>query len=161
MTRESTRWRRRAPSSMLKAMKGLPVMLQVHPEIPSEPREQLAETLGCLTLCSQACLLCADACLAEKNPLVFGECIRTNLDCADICEITSAMLLRVGDHFTMTQRAQVHACMVACDLCAVQCAEHGAQHEHCCLCGEICQHCQEKCNFLLGALSGSPASGNY
>jgi hypothetical protein len=142
-------------------MKDLLAMLQAHPEAPPESREQLAETLEYLAVCSQACLLCADACLAEKNPLALGECIRTNLDCADICQTTSAMLLRVGDQWAVIQHAQIHACVVACDLCASQCAEHGRQHEHCRICAEICQRCQEKCNFLLGALSGQPVSGNY
>ncbi|MGV7852926.1 four-helix bundle copper-binding protein, partial [Mycobacterium kansasii] len=44
--------------------------------------------------CGQACTACADACLSEDSVAHLTKCIRTDLDCADICELTGRVLSR-------------------------------------------------------------------
>src|SRR5690554_5492529 len=47
--------------------------------------------------CAQACTACADACLSEDMVAELTKCIRTNLDCADLCETTGIVSRHTGD----------------------------------------------------------------
>ncbi len=42
----------------------------------------------------QACSACADACLGEDMVADLAACIRTDLDCADICQTTGTIINR-------------------------------------------------------------------
>jgi hypothetical protein len=55
--------------------------------------------------CAQACTACADACLSEQNVADLAKCIRSNLDCADICDTTGRVLSRhTGYDANITRR---------------------------------------------------------
>jgi hypothetical protein len=61
---------------------------------PRFDREILARCIEACFSCGQACTACADACLAEDSVTDLARCIRLNLDCADICDVTGRVLSR-------------------------------------------------------------------
>jgi hypothetical protein len=73
------------------------------------------------------------------------QCIRTDLDCADICAATGAMASRRTGSNQAVLRAAIQACATACRACADECARHGGMHEHCRICAEACRRCADAC----------------
>lgn len=109
-----------------------------------------------LEACAGICTSCADACLAEPDDVgQLRRCISTNLDCADICNATARVLTRQTETPNELVHAQLHACVLACQICGDECERHSDKHDHCRICADTCRHCQERCNFLLGAISSS------
>ena len=110
-------------------------MLETHPQGPGDlDRQRLAECIEACLQCAQSCTACADACLAEDMVAELRGCIRRNLDCADVCAVTGAVLSRqTGDDLEVT-RAVLEACRVARRGCGDECASHADMHEHCCVC---------------------------
>ena len=126
-------------------------MLRSH----SSPATHADEIAACIEAC-RACLVtcnsCADACIGGEDPKAMAECIRTDLDCADICVATIAVLTRQTKTNASIQKAQVHAMAAACKACGDSCMSHADKHEHCKLCGETCRQCEQACNDLLSIL---------
>ncbi|WP_225032032.1 four-helix bundle copper-binding protein [Paraburkholderia sp. XV] len=92
--------------------------------------------------CASACDHCAAACLSEQNVSEMAECIRLDMDCADICRLASAVMARDS-----SRAKEVCAlCASICDACAAECDQH--QHEHCKQCAEACRRCAEKCRAM-------------
>ena len=54
--------------------------------------------------CAQTCTACADACLSEDSVADLRYCIRTDLDCADICAATGTVLTCLTGSNTATVR---------------------------------------------------------
>ncbi len=126
--------------------------LQTHPE--TLPQLDDVSTCIAATLnCAQSCATCADACLAEEHSEGLARCIRLNLDCADVCELTGRMLSRQYEPQMQLLRGAIELCSKACDVCATECEAHAGTHEHCRLCAEACRKCQQACNALLAALA--------
>jgi hypothetical protein len=125
-------------------------MLRAHPHPPANlgPTERCAN--ACF-LCLQTCLSCADACLAESAVGKLTQCIRLNLDCAEVCHATGALLLRFGRQGPQPLQAQVAACIEACRVCAEECRRH-AHHPHCAICAEACQACHDACEEMLRSM---------
>jgi hypothetical protein len=98
------------------------------------------------------CTACADACLGEKMVSDLTTCIRTNLDCADICEATGRVLSRQTGTNADTARAMLEACAQACRTCGDECGQHASMHEHCRVCAESCRRCEQACRDLLETL---------
>jgi hypothetical protein len=106
--------------------------------------------------------MCADACLAEPGVAEPGvaeltRCIRLDLDCADLCAATAAVLSRRsgnedGHGAGGALRALLEACRLACQACADECESHAGHHEHCRLCAEACRRCAAACEALLTSL---------
>lgn len=80
-------------------------------------------------------------------------CIRTDLDCADVCATTARMLARTGTGPVVL--AQLAACVEACRACAVECERHAGHHEHCRECAAACRVCADACEELLTVLGGA------
>jgi Domain of Unknown Function (DUF326) len=99
------------------------------------------------------CTACADACLSEDMVAEMTKCIRTDLDCADLCAATGAVLSRHTGYDANITKATIEACRVACGSCATECESHAEMHEHCRLCGEACRRCETACAGLLSSLS--------
>jgi hypothetical protein len=73
------------------------------------------------------------------------QCIRLNLDCADICNITGRIATRrTGSDEEMIRR-MLDACAAACRVCGEECQRHADKHEHCRICAESCRSCMEAC----------------
>jgi hypothetical protein len=102
--------------------------------------------------CSQTCTACADACLSEETVADLTKCIRTDLDCADMCDTTGRILSRHTAYDANLTRAVVQACALACKACGDECARHAEMHEHCRVCAAECRLCEQACRDLLGAL---------
>lgn len=130
-------------------------MLRSHPHADIQRSDAYTNVLNALDLCAQICTSCADACLAEEHAAGLRRCIRLNLDCADVCETTARLVVRQTDSPNELVHAQLHACILACQLCADECETHAGRHDHCRICSETCRHCQGRCNFLLGEISSS------
>lgn len=128
-------------------------MMETYPADINLDRSILARTVDALINCSEACTACADACLSEEMVADLTKCIRTNLDCADICGTTSRVLSRHTGYDASISRALLQACIACCRSCADQCGEHAQMHEHCRICAEACRACERACRDLLTAMS--------
>ncbi|WP_435769499.1 four-helix bundle copper-binding protein [Nocardioides sp. SYSU DS0651] len=127
-------------------------MLKTYPAEINNDRELLAACVAACVECAQACTACADACLSEEMVADLRKCIRTDLDCADICETTGRVLSRHTGYDANITRAILEACAQACKSCADECEQHADMHEHCRICAEACRRCEEACNRVLAAL---------
>ncbi len=106
-----------------------------------------------ITECAEACTTCAGACLAEENIADLRNCIRTDLDCADICAATARVLARQTPGELAVVRALLEACAVACRTCAEECDRHADHHDHCRACAEACRRCEAACHEALRELA--------
>lgn len=66
-------------------------MILSHPDVRGKDVDALLRCIEECYSCAQSCTSCADACLAEQAVDRLKQCIRLNLDCADICFATGAM----------------------------------------------------------------------
>jgi hypothetical protein len=115
-------------------------------------RAKLAECIEACFVCAQTCTACADACLSEEMVAELTKCIRTDLDCADICATTGAVLSRHTSYDANITKAVLEACRIACGACGTECESHAGMHDHCRLCAEACRRCEAACANLLSAL---------
>lgn len=127
-------------------------MLATYPaDLGRVDREKLRACIEACVSTSQTCTACADACLSENVVEDLTRCIRTDLDCADICQTTANVLSRHTGFDANVTRAIVGACAVACAACADECGQH-TEHEHCRVCAEACRNCRRACDELLSSL---------
>lgn len=124
-------------------------MLKAYPAEINLDRDRLAIVIDELTTCAQACTACADACLSEDNVAMLAKCIRTDLDCADICTATARVLSRHTGYDAGISRSLLDACVTACRSCGDECERHAGTHEHCRICAEACRACERACRELL------------
>jgi len=128
-------------------------MLDTYPkDLGQVDREKLEACIAACFECSQVCTACADACLSEQMVAELTKCIRTNLDCADICETTGRVLSRHTGYDAHITRAVLEACAQACKSCGEECGQHASMHEHCRVCAESCRTCEQACRDLLSSL---------
>ena len=128
-------------------------MLETYPgEVGTIDQQKLAACIAACFECAQACTACADACLAEDMVAEMRACIRNNLDCADVCAATGAILSRQTAGDANVVRTILEACAAACKACGDECAAHADEHQHCAVCAEACRRCEESCTELLAAL---------
>ncbi|MEV4539777.1 four-helix bundle copper-binding protein [Asanoa sp. NPDC049518] len=130
-------------------------MLETYPQAISLDRIQLAATIDILDDCAEACTACADACLSEPDVAELVRCIRTNLDCADVCATTARVLSRHTGYDATIGRAMLQACVIACSACAQECGLHAEMHEHCGICADACRACEQACRDLLAAMDSA------
>jgi hypothetical protein len=127
-------------------------MFQTHPAPASDAGDEAFALVKAAAECTYTCTTCADACLQEDDPAAQRECIRLNLDCAEICSITGKLIARPGPQAQDLLRAQLEACATACRACAAECERHADHMEHCRICAESCRECAEACDRMKGAL---------
>jgi len=128
-------------------------MLNTYPkDLGGVDRQALTDAISALMECGQACTACADACLSEDSVAMLTKCIRTNLDCADVCEATMGILSRHTGYDANLTRAILEACIMACSSCADECGRHAEMHAHCRDCAEACRRCEQACQGLLAKL---------
>lgn len=114
----------------------------------------MAECVERLTNCAQACVQCADDCLAEHlQQHHMAKCIRLNQDCADICTTTARVLSRQAGYVPETVAAILNAAIASCGSCALVCEEHD-QIEHCAVCARHCRDAEIACEAMLSSLPG-------
>ncbi|WP_340560216.1 four-helix bundle copper-binding protein [Streptomyces sp. GSL17-111] len=128
-------------------------MLETYPASLGEvDRVALARCIEECFACTEACTACADACLSEDEVAQLRKCIRTNLDCADICDTTGRVLSRHTEYDANITRAMLEACATACAACADVCERHASGHAHCRVCADTCRRCESACRDLLATL---------
>lgn len=115
------------------------------------PDALLARCIDACFDCAQSCTACADACLAEDMVGDLRRCITSDLNCADVCASTGAVLSRQTAYDAQMSRAVLEACRLACRRCAEECERHASMHEHCRVCAEACRDCERACDALLAA----------
>ncbi len=110
--------------------------------------EKNKELLNTLNDCAAECNHCAVACLDEQDVKMLANCIKLDIDCAEICTIAAGFVARGSLH-----AAHILAeCADICNACADECEKH-AQHgmEHCKECAEACRKCAEACGQMQHA----------
>ncbi len=127
-------------------------MIRTHPDVKGQANDALIRSIEACYDCAQACTSCADACLGEDSVKELRQCIRLNLDCADICAITGSVATRRTGSNEEVIRRMLDACATACRICGEECAHHAGQHEHCRVCAESCQRCEQACREALRSM---------
>jgi len=123
-------------------------MIGLHPDVKGEVNEALVTAARHSMLCSLFCTSCADACIAE--PMDMRDCVRTCLDCAEICAATARLAVRRTGQDVEMLRIQLETCIMACELCAAECERH--DDEHCKLCATMCRECADDCRKAVASL---------
>jgi hypothetical protein len=127
-------------------------MLESHPEPAGSNGAEAQRCIEACAECAQTCTVCADACLSEDDVAGMVNCIRLNLDCAEVCRVTGTLMTRPSHRDAPALRAQLQACIEMCRACAAECAGHGEHMEHCRICAEACTACAEACEAMAAAL---------
>lgn len=127
-------------------------MIRSHPQVQGRTNDALIRCIEECYGCAQTCTSCADACLGEEMVQQLRQCIRLNLDCADICMVTGTMATRrTGSNEELLHR-MIETCAMACRLCAEECERHAQHHEHCRVCAEACRRCEEACRSAMSGM---------
>ena len=84
--------------------------------------------------------------LGESMVAQLTQCIRFNLDCADICAAAGSIASRRTGSNEQLIGQILAACATACKTCGDKCASHADMHEHCRICAEACRRCEAACN---------------
>ncbi|GAA5059961.1 four-helix bundle copper-binding protein [Erythrobacter westpacificensis] len=129
-------------------------MIKEHPQVGSDYNEQLGEAVKHAMYCAAICNSCADACNAEEGDM--SECIRKCLDCSDICHAVSRVAARRTHGNTVVIKSLLEACIIACKVCAEECAKH--DNPHCRRCEKMCRECMEDCVKALQGMQAEAAA---
>lgn len=130
-------------------------MLRTYPaDLGGVDRDKLIACVDACVACAQACTACADACMSEPDETLpeLRKCIRSNEDCADMCDTTARVLSRHTGYDANITRAVLDACATVCRSCGDECERHASTHEHCRVCAEACRRCEAACRELAGKL---------
>ena len=129
-------------------------MLETYPaDLGRVDRKLLIDCIEACFDCGQTCTACADACLSEEMVAELRKCIRSNLDCADVCLATGNVVSRHTGYDANLTRTVLQACAAACKSCGDECERHAGMHEHCRICAEACRRCEQACTALLAGLA--------
>lgn len=100
--------------------------------------------LEILNKCAMDCHHCSTACLEEDDVSMLTKCIKLDLDCSAICQLTAAFIARGSQNANKL----LQICAELCDACAEECEKH--QHmEHCKRCAESCRECAKACRSAM------------
>jgi hypothetical protein len=131
-----------AEGSSMKAQE----MISTHPQVRGNISEPLIRCIEACFVCAQTCVSCADACLAEDSVQALTQCIRFNLDCADVCATTGSLASRRTGSNQAVLGSALELCALACRTCAEECERHSDMHEHCRICAAACRECEHACD---------------
>lgn len=90
--------------------------------------------------CTIDCIRCYTASLDETDANHLVNCIKLDMDCAEICRLTVSFLLRNSDHANHL----LAECSEICDACATECEKHDHM-VHYKRCAESCRKCATAC----------------
>lgn len=95
-----------------------------------------------LNNCVTACNHCFAACLDEADVKMMTNCIKLDMDCAAICQLTASLIARGSKH----GQHLLKECAEICNACADECQKHGENGmQHCMDCADACRECSEAC----------------
>lgn len=99
--------------------------------------------LTALHNCVSECNHCITACLDEADLKMLSKCIKLDIDCAEICTLTAALIARGSEH----GKHMLKECAEVCNACAEECEKHAKMGmEHCKTCAEACRNCAKACS---------------
>jgi hypothetical protein len=124
-------------------------IISTHPDVKGNISEALVRCIDECYACAPACTACADACVAEEMVQQLRQCIRLNLDCADVCAATGALASRRTGSNEQILRQMLQVCAAACQVCGEECQRNARQHEHCRICAEACRRCEQACQEAM------------
>jgi hypothetical protein len=120
-------------------------IISSHPHVRGRMNDALIRCIEECYSCAQICTSCADACLAEEMVKDLIHCIRLNLDCADICNVTGRIATRCTGSDREMIRRMLDVCAEACRRCGEECERHAEKQEHCRICAKACRNCVQAC----------------
>jgi hypothetical protein len=135
-------------------------MIATHPDARGRFNAALVDCIDACYACAQACTACADACMAESTVAQLRQCIRLNLDCADICHATGALASRCTGSNEDVLGMMIELCQLACAMCGTECERHAHMHEHCRVCADVCRACEEACRAAIQDFGARPEAGS-
>jgi hypothetical protein len=103
--------------------------------------QKYAIVIEALNKCAAECNHCFAACLDEENVQMLTNCIKLDIDCAQLCTLTASLLARGSEHGLHLLKE----CAELCDACAAECEKHSSHHEHCKNCAVACSDCADIC----------------
>lgn len=127
-------------------------IISTHPDVRGSINDALLRCIEECYSCAQTCTACADACLAESMVEQLRQCIRLNLDCADICAAAGSMATRRTGSDERALVAVLEACAITCGFCGEECEKHASEHEHCRICAEACRRCEHACSEAIRSI---------
>ena len=127
-------------------------MISTHPHVQGSTNDALLRCIEECYACAQSCTACADACLGEDMVKDLTQCIRLNLDCADVCGTAGAVASRRTGSNEEVIRQVLGACATACRVCGEECGRHAEMHEHCAVCARACRSCAESCEAAMRSM---------
>ena len=100
---------------------------------------------SCIESCNAwavACDQCTSGCLREHDVRMMAQCIRLDVDSAELCRLVAAYMARVSNY-------AVKVCQLCAELCEswdAECAKH--RQSHCQACAEACRRCGTECRRM-------------
>lgn len=128
-------------------------MIAAHPHVRGATNDILVHAVEKAIDCAETCRSCADACLGESMVADLVQCIRLNLDCADVCAATGAVAARRSGSNEALIVAMLRTCADACRACGAECIHHAVEHEHCRICAEACRTCEAACRAAADTIT--------
>lgn len=130
-------------------------MISTHPQVRGNVNEALVRAIEAAFDCAQACTACADACLGESSVADLTQCIRFNLDCADVCAAVGAVGSRRTGSNELIIKRMLDVCAEACRLCGEECERHASRMQHCRICADACEACERACAAAADTITPS------
>lgn len=90
-------------------------------------------------VCAAYCERCATSCLKEDDVEQMAECIRLDMQCAQICRLVASFMALDSEY----AKPLCRLCADICNACGDECAKHEA--DHCQECARACHRCAKEC----------------
>ena len=95
--------------------------------------------------CAAACDHCASSCIRDGSAEKMKECIRLDLDCADLCRLVASLAARDSGFVARLARDLDEVC----EACAMECSKHEQYHTQ--QCALACHRCATACRVIAAA----------
>ncbi|MEX0929080.1 MAG: four-helix bundle copper-binding protein [Balneolales bacterium] len=109
------------------------------------PHEKYQKCIDACNQCAVTCEHCAAACLQEDNAKELARCIALDLNCADICYLSSKFMAGASE---FSERICIF-CAEICEACGAECKKH-SHMSHCKECADACFQCAKICREMAG-----------
>jgi len=83
--------------------------------------------------------------MGETKTELLRDCVRLNLDCADVCALTGHLVSRAFSAEPKLVQAQLEICANLCAACEAECRQLARLHDHCLICAQACSQCEGLC----------------
>jgi len=111
--------------------------------IVTNKTDKMQACIDACTKCAQACFECFNACLNEPDLNERKNCVSMLVECAMMCQMSSAMMSMSGK-FTLEHCT---ICATICEKCEQECKMF--KDDHCKKCSDICHMCAEECKNMV------------